>query len=202
MTDIEQSEYDLEPVDDPQSSAPGQPPSTPEHQIRIPTAGQVSAERRQRTRALEEQSRADTIRQAYSTPLLMMIAGATAVNLILALTDGIQAIPPYLLGYLVSVPIGVAVFLLCCMLWMGFDAPIHLIALRLAGIYAVTDVAFALLSFVPFGGIVLWVVPLALYVGLLSEMLEIELRDAVIVGLLTFIAKQLVAIGIIVATFE
>ena len=105
----------------------------------------------------------------------------------------------YLLGYLVGVPIGVAVFLLCCMIWIGFDAPIHLIAFRLAGVYAVTNIAQTLIGFAPYGGIVLWLIPMAMYVGLLSQMLEIELAEAIVVGFLTFLAKVIIALTIIAA---
>jgi hypothetical protein len=45
----------------------------------------------------------------------------------------------YGLQLAIGVPIGVVAFFLCCLLWMGFDAPMHLTALRLVGVYALTD---------------------------------------------------------------
>jgi hypothetical protein len=96
------------------------------------------------------------------------------------------------------VPVGMAVYFIVCYLWIGFDAPLHIIALRLAGIYAVSDASRVLLMLIPgFGPILAIFGPLLIYIGLLMKLLEIEIVEAVVLGLSTWFVKIIVAIIII-----
>lgn len=158
------------------------------------TMGQVAYERSMKRQAAEEKEREEAVREAYRTPLLMFAFGAAGVCVILALSQGFSAVGVYLLSYLGSVPIGLGVYLLCCVIWIGFNDPIHLIVLNLVGIYAVTDLLSTGLGLIPLP--FLGLLPLVLYVGLLSERLEIELSDAIIVGLITFLVKMFIFLAI------
>jgi hypothetical protein len=133
-------------------------------------------------------------RREYVKPVAMLVVGAGIVSLVLLAQHGPQRAVAYLLSFLVSVPIGVAVLWLCSLLWIGFNAPMTLNALRLAGIYAVIDVIMLMAA----AGSASGNLPLCLagvllsgvvYIALLIEMLDLEPVDAVAVAVATFAAK-------------
>lgn len=163
------------------------------------TMGRVAYERSIKRQAAEKKAQDEAAREAYRTPLLMFAIGAAGVCTILAFTEGFASVGIYLLSYIVSVPLGLGVYLLCCAVWIGFNEPIHLIALNLAGIYAVTDLISTGIDLIPFPIPLLWLVPLVFYVGLLVQRLEIELSEAIIVGLITFLTKFFIVIAIMSA---
>lgn len=163
------------------------------------TMGRVAYERSLSRQAAEQKERDEVAREAYRTPLLMFAIGAAGVCTIFAFTEGFTAAGIYLLSFIGSVPLGLVVYLLCCVIWIGFNEPIHLIVLNLAGIYAVTDLISTGIELIPFTIPLVWLVPLFVYVGLLSERLEIELRDAIVVGLVTYLAKLFIFMAIMSA---
>lgn len=158
-----------------------------------PECGAINTRPSRRERDREDSAR--VARDSYLQPALMLlIGGIIATALYAAHASQIGNSPAggaigYLISLAVTVPIGVLVFWFCCLIWIGFDAPIHLTALRLAGIYAVTDVVRGLFLFVPLpwwaeGGVIGFI-----YIGLLQQFLEMDYEDALIVGLITFIVK-------------
>ncbi|MCA9289201.1 MAG: hypothetical protein KDA05_11485 [Phycisphaerales bacterium] len=162
---------------------------------RCPECGTLNT--RQNKRALAEAKAArDVVREAYTKPLIMFGVGL-AISVVAAmigagsLSAGFTATAAYLIAYAIYVPLGVAVFLLCCLVWLGFDAPIHLIALRLAAVYAVTDAVGVFVAFIPLG-IIQMAIIVIVHVGLLQDMLELDLTDAILVGLLTFGARLII----------
>lgn len=149
------------------------------------------------SREEQEKDEAKSVRRnAYLRPLLYFAVGFGIVSVVVGGSGGVDAVLAYALTYAVQVPIGVGVFLACCYLWIGFDAPIHLTALRLAGIYALVDLADIIFAFIPIP-VLGWLIPLTIYIGLLMELLEMDLQDAVIVGLLTFIVKVVIGAFVI-----
>lgn len=155
-------------------------------------ASAMAPTREEKNRENSEAVRRDT----YIKPLVYFAVGFGIVSLIQLLSGGIDDLLFYAVGYAIQVPIGVAVYWVCCLIWIGFDAPVHVTALRLAGIYALVDLASAIFSFVPIP-IIGWVAPLLIYVGLLMDLLELDLQDAVIVALITFLVKVLIAAFVI-----
>ncbi len=137
--------------------------------------------------------------ESYRTPLLMLLIGGGILFLVAMFALGPVGAGAYMLKYAVEVPIGLIVFLACCALWIGFDAPLHLTALRLAAIYTVVDLTYLTLAtffpilFLP------WIITIVVYVGLLAEMLEMDWQDAAMVGVLTYVAKALIGIAIFAA---
>lgn len=145
--------------------------------------------------------RADSAKE-YIKPIVMFLIGAGIV----AIWQGAQAENPaagaaYLLRYAINVPIAVIVFATCCLIWIGFDAPLHLTALRIAGIYAICDLVQHTINQVPLAGIFAWVITIFVYIGLLSEMLDMDIQDAVVVALLTFLAKWVVKLTLFMMLF-
>jgi len=142
-----------------------------------------------------DQDNKRTVRDAYRRPLIYLGVGLAGLAIVALIQRNPMDIPFYLLRYAIEVPAGVTAFLLCCVLWVGFDAPVHLIALRLAGIYALVDFittiagafTYGLLAF-PVGGL--------FYISLLMKELDLDMQDAVIVGLITFICKLVFYAGV------
>lgn len=155
---------------------------------RCPECGALNtpAERR---RASEAKAARDTVRIAYVKPLIMFAVGfIISASVLGTVEDDWWALVAYLIKYAIYVPTGVLGFFVCCYLWLGFDAPLHLTALRLAAVYAVTDAVGSMLWFLPIPFLAM-VIALFVYVGLLADMLELELGDAVIVGFVTFVIR-------------
>ena len=143
----------------------------------------------------DEDSRRAT-REAYRTPIIM---AAVAVPLAAALTavhtgDALDALA-YLIGFAIEVPVGVGAFWLCCVLMLGFDAPMRLTAVRLAGIYAVVDAVHAGLALTPVP-LIPWLAAMVIYIGLLMSLLELDVQDAIVVALVTFIVKLMLALTV------
>ncbi len=151
---------------------------------------------RELRRAIRIKDAAMQGRREYVKPLLMIAAGLAVVGIMAALQGEPLGILWAILGVLIQTPIGVVVFFLCSMMWIGFDAPWGLTTVRLAAIYAVSGAVAALLDPLPIP-IVPLLITVAVYVGLLMEMLELEMRDAMLVGFITGAVK--IAIVFVVA---
>lgn len=137
-------------------------------------------------------------RKAYLRPILMFVIGILGLLLLGVLRGqgGPDLILKLLLTYAVGVPIGLAVYVLCCLIWIGFDAPIHRVALSLAGIYAIVDLVGAVLGLIPMA-VIAWAGGVLTYVGLLMEELDLDLVDAVIVAVATNLAKIFLGVMVV-----
>ncbi len=129
------------------------------------------------------------MRWTYRKPLLMiLIAGGILLTIIGVMHDPVAAVVTAIFYLIVELPIGLLVFWSCSTLWIGMDAPLHLTALRLTAVYAVANlVGFVLgLTPIPFlGGLFM----LFVYVGLLMDLLDLDVRDAVGLAIATFLVK-------------
>jgi len=140
-----------------------------------------------------------TVKSAYQTPLLMFFIGLTAAFAIragLAQHDGVPVqgvLVVYAVGFAVSYVIGLVVLAIAAKI-VGYAAPVGLTMIRLAGIYAVMDAINPLLMFIPILG---WIVSIFIYVQLMMSLLELELQDAMILGVLTFAAKVFVVLVVL-----
>jgi hypothetical protein len=155
-----------------------------------PECGTINVPKSRRDRDREDSSK--VVRNEYIKPVLMMAIGL-GVSLAIANSQGfgMEASIIYLIKYAIFVPFGVLGFFLCCMIWIGFDAPMHLTAMRLAGIYAVVDAVDATLELMPLPIVLItWLVPAVLYIILLSQILDLELVDAFLLALVTFFIRM------------
>lgn len=153
---------------------------------RCPECGTIMARMTDREKAREDSVR--VVRWAYLKPVLQFAIGSLVIACYYGSKHETDVVVRYFLTYIITVPIGVLGYFLCCVLWMGFDAPMHLTALRLAGVYALVDMVYVLVGIGP-GVMMVGLLPLALYGALLAESLDLELQDAIIVGLVTFLIK-------------
>jgi len=161
---------------------------------RCPECGTIVTRQTEREKARYESAR--IARMAYIKPLIQFAIGAIGIGFILISQQETELFMNYLLLYGIRVPIGVAVFFACCLVWMGFDAPMHLTAIRLAGVYALVDLlAVLLVTFLPIP-LFINVIVLFVYVGLLADSLDLDLQDAIIVGLITYLVRILATVAI------
>jgi hypothetical protein len=165
---------------------------------KCPECGHLAGpgDKRFRERELAKQA----VRWEYIKPLIQFAIGAgIACAVLFGATHSGSTPLAYLITYAISVPIGVIVFWLCCAMWLGFDAPMHLTALRLAGIYAVVDATRLVIILIVPMVMIANVIGLFVYIGLLAETLEMEVQDAALVGLITGVVKF--AVGVAVAVY-
>jgi hypothetical protein len=161
---------------------------------RCPECGTLSLPSTVARDRLHKQSR-DTVRWAYLKPLIQFAVGFAVIILYYAFQNDMSDIAYYAISYIITVPIGVVAFFICCALWMGFDAPLHLTAIRLAGVYAVTDAVGVILGQLPIP-LLPWIITLMVYIGLLADSLELDLQDAMLVGIVTWFIKLFAVIAI------
>ena len=151
--------------------------------------GEVPMNARARALDRERELAAQARRMEYIKPVLMVLIGGGILCGIWGSQAGAGVVPVYAIWLTINVAVTMVIFFLCCVLWIGFDAPFHLTAMRLAGIYAVSECAQVVVgSVIPFGWIP-WIVGLFFFIGLLQSMLDLEMQDAVILAFLTMIAK-------------
>lgn len=157
---------------------------------RCPECGTVFRLRGSLKQRSMEDSR-EVAKWAYLKPLIMFAIGAVIMLAEQGAQGGLEGALHWVIRYAVEVPIGVAAFWLCCLTFLGFDAPMHLTAIRLAGIYAVTDVVALVAGFIPIP-IVPMVIVLTVYIGLLMDTLDLDYQDALLLGLVSGAAKVLI----------
>ena len=129
----------------------------------------------------------------YWKPLTMFVVGMVGVALVLTLSGEAESIPSYFIGLVMSVPIGLATYWILCVIWIGFDEPLKVIALKLLGIYAVVDLVSVVMDQLPIP-VVGWLVPTVTYIGLLASMLDLEYVEAIAVAVATSFARGVVAV--------
>jgi hypothetical protein len=142
---------------------------------------------------LEELSR-QVAREAYTKPLIYMGIGLAGMATLLALTGaGVSEWIGAYVNWLVAIPVGLLAFWICCATFLGYDAPFHLTAMRLGGIFAITNMLWLLLQSIPIVG---WGATLITMLGMFMSELELDLTDAVI---MTFINWLLTVFAVIFA---
>lgn len=135
-------------------------------------------------RQLLQEDSQRSARMEYIRPLIMLAAGLAGLIVFHLARSETEALVGTLIVFAIKVPSGTLAFWLLCLAWLGFDAPLRLTVLRLAGIYAVTDFADRVLSLTGLP-ILAWPVSFFLYYGLLMQELDLdEWRDALVLSLL------------------
>lgn len=133
---------------------------------------------------------------SYLKPAIMLAVGLSGILLILMGTGELDMAPYYLTKLAVFVPIGVFAFFICCVLWIGFDAPFHRVALELAGIYAIVDlislVVFSVVEVFLVNGVVIFFA----YIGMLASILDLDYADAVAVAFVNLLLRLVVVISL------
>jgi len=129
------------------------------------------------------------------------VGGCWAAMCVILAARGLAAdIPVYLLVAGVTAVVGFVVFVICSILWIGFDQPLGVSALRLAAIYAITDLVLVGMATIPGVGqigILRWLASMFVYYTLMTRWLDMEGRDVFIVSFLSTLARAAVFITIV-----
>jgi RNA polymerase subunit RPABC4/transcription elongation factor Spt4 len=149
-----------------------------------PECGHRNARRSTYSSLYDDDSREIT-RWAYLRPVIMLGVGLFGICLFALLR---YHDPKYvaftLIRYAVEVPVVLGVYIGCCAAWIGFDMPLRLVALRLAGIFAVVDLIADVVGIFP-----IWVVWLSVsgiaYIWMLAQELDLDLQDALIIAIIS-----------------
>jgi hypothetical protein len=138
-------------------------------------------------------------RELYRPPIILMIVGwVLTIGLLATLGSAApEAILIAFLGWLVIVPIAMAAFWVCSLFYIEYDAPWHATALRLAGIYAAVQVPTALGTAV--GIRAFGILGLGLLWLLYMKVLELELHEAIVMGIVTRVLIFGVTFGLVAA---
>ncbi|MCC6677224.1 MAG: zinc ribbon domain-containing protein [Phycisphaerales bacterium] len=163
---------------------------------RCPECGKLVVKKGYREKLAEDSKRA--ARDVWTKPLGMIAAGVVGIGIWELLADHTgRGLAESLLGIAIQVPIGLLVYFICCLLWIGFDMPWRYITLRLAAVYAITGLVSLPVNYIPIGVVRLGIMVIV-YIGLLMDMLDLELQDAAIVAVLTVLANVFIAFTIAV----
>ncbi len=149
-----------------------------------------------RAKVTREQVSRETAREAYRKPAIQLGVGLAIMVLVGLIISGPSALIIYPLSLVLQGAIGLGVFYLCCLLWIGFDAPLKLNALILLGIYAVTGATSEILSFIPIP-IIAPLVTAAVFISMFMQQMEVELADAVVVLILTIFFGVVVSLWVL-----
>ncbi len=145
---------------------------------------------------LQENREADeqAARMEYIKPLVMLLVGGLVVMGLHLMTtpedpDGISGLvlaAGYPIGLAIELAFGVAGLWIAATLWLGGAGPLGLAIVRLAGIYAMTDLIGMIVAPLLMVG---WLIKIALYVVMLAWLFEFDIKESIIVALITFLLK-------------
>ncbi len=147
----------------------------------------------------EAGGRAD--RLEYIKPLVLLVVGGAAVMAILLLREADDPDAPsgavlalvYPIGLAIQLAFGVAGLWIAAKVWMGGAGPLSLAILRLAGIYAMTDLIGIVVAPLLMVG---WLIKISLYVVMLAWLFDFEIIESIIVALITFALKIITAVAV------
>jgi hypothetical protein len=151
------------------------------------------ARRRQGT-LLDQEAGEQAARMEYVKPLVMLVVGGATVTAILLLAGSDDPDAPsgaisalaYPIGLALELAFGVAGLWIAAKLWLGGAGPLGLAILRLAGIYAMTDLIGMVVAPLQMVG---WLITLVLYVVMLAWLFDFEIVESAFVALITFLLK-------------
>jgi hypothetical protein len=135
------------------------------------------------------------LRNEYKSAAITTAIAWAVIGVLVGVAGGPMAVLGYYVFCAVMVGTGFAAFMICSMLWIGFDQPLGVTVLRLAAIYAIVDAVLLGFEMIPGVGaftLLAWLLALSLYVGLMTKWLDLDTKDAVAVAL----ATQFVRIGV------
>jgi hypothetical protein len=134
-----------------------------------------------------QRARQSVFRDVYKEPLTYLAVGLAISLGVAALQGGAGNIVATVVGFGATIVIGWIVFIFLSVLWIGFDQPLGTTIVQLAGAYAGAFAASSILSLIgiPLIGVV---IPLLVLVGLMSQLLDIDLQDAFATAILSWIA--------------
>lgn len=137
-------------------------------------------------------------RMEYIKPTVMLLLGGGIVVGSVLSSGSVGSALLYVLVLSVELIVGVAGLWAASAIWLGGMGPLGLGILRLAGIYAMTDMIALFLGELAFVGLL---IQLVCYVAMLAWLFELDPAESILLAILTFVLKIVAgfAIAIILA---
>lgn len=137
------------------------------------------------------------VRDTYMKPAIIAIIAIVG----LAIIATVHRSPAYAAFTAIwiagSVLLGTGVYFMFCLLWAGFDAPMHIAAIRLLAVYGMTTLVSETMDFFLIRPVV-WIASILVYYGLLMSLMEIdEWKDALLLTVFMNIARFVVFVLIL-----
>ncbi len=153
-----------------------------------------SETRRQENRQKDLEAGEQAARMEYIKPVVMLLVGGLVVMGLYLMTtpedpDGISGAvlaARYPIGLAIELAFGVAGLWVAAKVWLGGAGPLGLAILRLAGIYAMTDLIGIIVAPLLAVG---WLITVVLYVVMLAWLFDVEIIESIMVALITFLLK-------------
>ncbi len=140
---------------------------------------------------LRDRARVTTTRMAYLVPAAITLIASAIWMSFVGYYNGGEALAIVFASRLISIVLGTVGYFLCCLLWIGFDAPWRLTILRLAAVHSSTIATFILAT--ASGSIILALIAtLIVYLVLLTKLLDMELREAFVYAVLCWLLGMIV----------
>ncbi|MCH8315264.1 MAG: hypothetical protein IIA64_04760 [Planctomycetes bacterium] len=151
---------------------------------------------------MRQQDRDDSERAArmeYIKPAVMLLLGGGIVVSYLLSSSGVGGALLYVVVLSIELIVGVAGLWAASAIWLGGMGPLGLGILRLAGIYAMTDMIALFLGELAFVG---WLIQLVCYVAMLAWLFDLDPAESILLAILTFVLKIVAgfAIAVILAS--
>ena len=134
-------------------------------------------------------------RMEYIKPTVMLLLGGGIVMGSVLSSGGAGSALLYVLVISIELIVGVAGLWAASAIWLGGMGPLGLGILRLAGIYAMTDMITLFLGELAFVG---WLIRLVCYVGMLAWLFDLDPAESILLAILTFVLKIVAGITIAV----
>ncbi len=150
-----------------------------------PECGTTAELAKQRNRFHRAESRRQ-VRLAYLQPAIMIAVWFVFVCVRSLVLQDPMAIGISIVGMSVAAVIATLAYVMVCIVWMGWDAPLHLTTLRFGGIIAATEVAAMILAFVLPIPVLPFALVLILQFLLMQSMLDLETGEVIVISLLTW----------------
>jgi hypothetical protein len=149
----------------------------------------------------DREAGARAARREYIKPLVLLLVGGAVVMVVLGLRGADDPDAPagavlalvYPIGLAIQLVFGVAGLWIAANLWLGGAGPLGLAILRLAGVYAMTDLIGIVVAPLHLVG---WIIKIAIYVAMLAWLFEFEIAESIIVALITFVIKIIATLAI------
>jgi len=145
---------------------------------------------------LDEYS-AQVAREAYRRPLIYLAVG-TVLAMLFLLGYSWQASLVYPLMFPIRLGACLVAYVFVGLAWMGFDYSWRLIAVNLAAALALSDAVYSLLSLaMVIPSIITGLASLTVFAAILNDLLDWEIRDSMILGVLGWVFGIVVGLVIL-----
>ena len=138
---------------------------------------------------MRQQDRDDSERAArmeYIKPTVMLLLGGGIVMGSVLSSSGVVSALLYIVVLSIELIVGVAGLWAASAIWLGGMGPLGLGILRLAGIYAMTDMIALFLGELAFVGSL---IQLVCYVAMLAWLFDLDPAESILLAILTFVLK-------------